>query len=255
MPRPPSVHALPPSPTTIRPAPRAPPRRSAGPLPCCARRAPSARSAGRRAAPGRRPARTRCRRSPTRRRTPTRRDVLGPAGRRRAACRSPPSRPASTSTKPGPPSDCGASVSRRRGGRGRQPSAIACGRLDRGQAVAVTVRRDQHPQGATGTPPSSQKIRRALRQVHAGRPTTRSNLAGVKLLGRKKDDGDNPDDDPARRLRRRSRTGDRHASHHRTQGQAHPETHGPTAARTGRTRTDDLGRGQGAPQGARAARS
>ena len=43
--------------------------------------------------------------------------------------------------------------------------------------------------------PSFQQIRRGVGQVHAGCATARSNLADVKLLGRKKGNGDNPNDE------------------------------------------------------------
>ncbi len=41
------------------------------------------------------------------------------------------------------------------------------------------------------------QIKAGHAEVHAGRATVRSNLADVKLLGRKKDDGDNPSADSA----------------------------------------------------------
>ena len=64
--------------------------------------------------------------------------VQRPADTRRV--RRSPSRLASTSTNPGPPSDCGARVSSSSGRDLRQPVGDGLGGLHRGQAVAVAVR-------------------------------------------------------------------------------------------------------------------
>ena len=95
-----------------------------------------------------------------------------------------PSRPASTSTNPGPPSDCGASVSCRRAGLCAQPSAIA-------SAACTAVRLSPKQSGATST-------RRPIRSAVI---PSRLLLAGVNLLGRKKDNPPPDDADDAEATR------------------------------------------------------
>ena len=140
--------ALPPSPTTMRPAPAS--QRGGDELadsPAVRRRARSGRSAGRRAAPARRPARTRRRPWPARSgRAPTRRStssVSGPLTGRRVQPAEPTGQHAD---------EAGAAVGLRRKGQrvvgaGRSPARRdGLGGLDRGQAVAEAVGRDQHTQ-------------------------------------------------------------------------------------------------------------
>ena len=78
MPRPPSVQLLPPSPTTIRPAPASTAAAISCPTPRLCAASAVCTVGGRPAGPARRPARTRCRRSGARPgRVPTARHLLG----------------------------------------------------------------------------------------------------------------------------------------------------------------------------------
>ena len=139
-----------------------------GRLPCCARRRRSAPWAGRRAAASPQAcAHSTYAVADAGVEHPLGGDLGGQRTADTRADRRPPNRLASTSTKPGPPSDCGASVSWSSAAPAPPAGGDGLGGLHGGEAVAVAVRGDQHAQRVARHP---SRVSAGVRpEVHAGR--------------------------------------------------------------------------------------